>query len=124
MNLIPTVNRNLDCTDCSEPVITKFEVGTNQLLGATTQKQEDGSWWLVINNQVDYELLTNPQFAFTISNEHSVIVQINNIDDNPPSVIPITISCEIEVNILFIFNVDLLIIFSLGKLQWRGILLL
>lgn len=64
---------------------------------AATERQENGTWLLVVNKQVDYELLTSGRFTFTISNRVSVILSIRNIDDVPPVILPITVSCEIEV---------------------------
>lgn len=78
-------------------MITNFETGSNQFLEAET-KIINGLWSLVVNKRVDYELLNNNgMFAFSISNLHSVILQIKNIDDNPPSIVPITVPCEVEV---------------------------
>lgn len=88
-------------------MITNFETGSNQFLEAATEKKDD-SWVLVVNAKVDYEILSNPRFSFVISNQHTVILDIINIDDNPPSVIPITVPCEIEVNFLVSINLFLL----------------
>lgn len=88
----------LDCDGCTEPMITNFAIGSNQFLEAEPKKNDDDSWVLVVNAKVDYEILSNPRFDFVISNQHSVVLDIINIDDNSPSVIPITVPCEIEVN--------------------------
>lgn len=73
-------------------------MGNNELLGAVIENNPDEGWVLVVTNQVDYELLNiQGRFTFTVSSLHNVIVQINNIDDNPPDIIPLTSSCEIEV---------------------------
>lgn len=70
------------------------------MLGATIVYEDDKGWLLVVTNKVDYELLSSSgRFSFTISNQHDVILQINNIDDNDPVIIPITTPCQIEVGV-------------------------
>lgn len=71
------------------------------MLGAEITRNSDGdNWALVVNNAIDYNLMQGERFLFDLvlgSNVIFVQLYINNIDNHPPAIIPLTNPCEVEV---------------------------
>lgn len=94
-----------DYTELDEPII-EFRSGKNTTLGLTT-KLEGSTWILIVTKQQDYEQISMRAYRIQISigdETVTILLNVNNIFDNPPMITANTMPCIVEVRLRFFLS--------------------
>ena len=84
------------------PMLGNFLFNTNSNLGLSFNKNNSKSQWqIMINQRQDFENSNNRDYSFYIHGNVTrlyVIVRVENIFDNPPTMTQVTNPCNVKVS--------------------------